>query len=381
MSIIRYGMAAAWLAGAAAMAGATVPDFRLPPGGSTPDSSAPAPQGPVAPDVPESQRVGRPSAPPSPTPAPTVTVQPPPPPVVVPSSQATQAPRVAAPRPQPSNPATAAQAPAPQDVTPAPTASPIAPPLIDAPAPPAVAPQRAVDTRPEEGGVTLLGWLAGALALAAGGAWLVLRRRSRVGRPQQASVVSPRAAPAPASASPPPAARPVPAPPPMPAPVAPGGLRLNFTPARLSLSLMNATLAWQLELVNDGPAPLAGLSVRADLIGAHASLPREQQLGGPAPAAGELLRVPALPPGASHRAQGELRLPLAAVAPIRQGERLLFAPLVRLAVIEDGQAAVAHTWLVGLPGRSDGAQNGQVQPIRFDLGPRNYGELAARALG
>lgn len=227
--------------------------------------------------------------------------------------------------------------------------------------------------------MTWLGWLAIA-GLVAGGAVLLVLRRRRTVEPEQAAPVPPASLPP--ARVPVPVRTPVPAPTPKPAPVPatrlPGGLaevELHVVAERLSLSLMNATLTFQLTLRQAGAAPLTGVTLHGDLIAAHGALPQEEQLGGPAADAPVVARLAEL----SEQAQtirGEARLPLAQVNAIRQGRSSLLVPLLRLALEAQGQDRRTLTALVGPPG-----QGGQVQPVLLDAGPRVVAPLLARVLG
>src|SRR5690606_11035566 len=55
-------------------------------------------------------------------------------------------------------------------------------------------------------------------------------------------------------------------------------LRIALEPARLSVSLLNATLAYRILLTNQGDAPLRDISIDGDMISAHASLSEEEQI-------------------------------------------------------------------------------------------------------
>ena len=58
-------------------------------------------------------------------------------------------------------------------------------------------------------------------------------------------------------------------------------LQVTLEPLRLSLTLMNATLAYRLESPTAAPRRSTGLAIGADMISAHASMSREEQLSGP----------------------------------------------------------------------------------------------------
>lgn len=360
MSWTRLALPVALLA--SAPAAGQVSDFRLPPDQPTPPSDV---QGPVAPDVPASRRLG-----PQPTPTPTASPRPDPattptaetPPIEVPEGlQALPAARQT-PRPAATGaPVTTATAPIPEEL----------PPSEGSPAPPpSIAPSAPLESEaaPREGSQgDWPGWwpagLAAAVLVAALGliAWLLRRRVATRKRVAPATVERPRVSPgAPLpSASPPAAAEP---------------LDVSLEPLRLSLTLINATLAYRLEVANRGATALIGLSIAADMISAHASLSREEQLSGPRPDPATVQRIDRLEPGESRIIAGEFRLPLAQVLPIRQGSAALLLPLARFRVEGGGAGPVVRTYVVGQPGQGNG-----LQPFRLDLGPRIYPRLAQHA--
>jgi hypothetical protein len=170
----------------------------------------------------------------------------------------------------------------------------------------------------------------------------------------------------------------VPAPaPPLPAPAAPvpaEPLQVALEPLRLSLTLMNATLAYRLEVANRGVAPIVDLRIGADMIAAHASMTREQQLSGPGAGAATVQRIDRLEPGESRIVEGEFRVPFTQIVPIRQGNAALLLPLARFRLEAADAAPVVRTFAVGQPGA-----NSALQPFRLDLGPRIYPTLAQHA--
>jgi hypothetical protein len=161
---------------------------------------------------------------------------------------------------------------------------------------------------------------------------------------------------------------------PLPSPSAPRAeaLQVALEPVRLSLTLLNAALAYRLEVTNASLAPLEALRIEADMISAHASLGREEQLGGPNGAATTHV-VERLDPGESRTIEGEFRLPFAQIVPIRQGNAAMLLPLARIRAQAAGIGPVVRTFVVGQPGA------GGLQPFRLDLGPRIYPDLAQRA--
>lgn len=354
----------------AAPALAAVSDFRLPP---PPSENQPPPdqQGPVAPDVPESRSAPAPSPTArAPAPAPTAT-----PPIIIPPRLETSPPATATPAPAPAPRATATPATpppaseAPTDITPSPVpegaeAAPSPLPTFSPSAPSAPTGETA-----EGAGGTWWPWLLGALVLAALGAGAVVWRRNQAGPAAKVPEIErPRVVPAPA-----PAAELQAAAPPAPAASAPAEpLQVALEPLRMSLTLMNAALAYRLQVTNRGSTPLTGLSIGADMIAAHASMSREQQLGGPANGA-KAERIERLEPGESRVIQGEFRVPFSQIVPIRQGNAALLLPLARFRVEAEGAPPVVRTFAVGQPG------NGALQPFRLDQGPRIYPNLIQRA--
>jgi len=352
-------IAAVALAPPLAAAPPSARDFRLPPESSA-QTPSPDRQGPVAPDVPESRRAA-----PTPTPTPRATSSPVAPPVAVPpivvppaaSATPVEEPRAAPVRRAPSPTPTVAvptepTEPAPDQSAPAPS-----------PAPSPMAPV-AQPTPAAEGGHSWP-WVLGALLLLAGAgfaAWARMRGRAGARETAAPEIERPRVGPQ-AHA-------------PVPSPGEP--LHVTLEPLRLSLTLMNAALAWRLEVANRGDRPLIGLTIGADMISAHASLTREEQLSGPQDQQGSAAlpaqRIERLEPGESRVVEGEFRLPLARIVPIRQGNMALLLPLARFRVEAEGARPLVRTFAVGQPG--NGAA---LQPFRLDQGPRIYPQLVQRA--
>ncbi len=349
--------------GSALAAPESLSDFRLPPERS---DSQPSPdrQGPVAPDVAESQ------VRPTPTPTPV-------------SPRAESSPDVVVP------PITIAPAPEPPDGLSPPEAdgwaqtddaiqSPSAPSeevtAIVAPPVPEPTSARSATSPPqpptpiaEPAGPawpwTALGLLG--IALVGFGVWVFRRRRASGGALSAQPVERPRLGNANDHGAPA-----------QPAAVSGEPLRVALEPLRLSLTLMNATLSYRLELANRSPAAITNLDIEADMISAHASLSREEHLSGPANGAGSLRRIARIEPGASEVIEGEFRLPLSGIVPIRQGNAALLLPLARFRLRGGDGGTTVRTYVVGQPGAR---QDGRMEPFRLDLGPRIYPRLAQRA--
>jgi hypothetical protein len=177
-----------------------------------------------------------------------------------------------------------------------------------------------------------------------------------------------------------------PKPQPQPAPVAApededapeSPLRIALEPARLSVSLLNATLAYRILLTNQGEDMLRDISIDGDMVSAHASLSQEEQLAAPNSKLENRHLIRTLAPGETKVVNGDFALPLPLIRPIRKGEATLFVPLARLRIVAGGEhtQVVVQTSVVGQ--RSDRAGGG-LRPFRLDLGPRIYSELGQRA--
>ncbi len=334
-----------------------VGDFQLPPGPTRPASPA---QGPVDDQVP----VVRPTrtAPPEPAASPSATPQP----------QATQAPRAAAP-PRPRD--RALPAPARPDVLPAPLVSEAAAPLPTraaepAPMPTAIAPTAA----PPSPGSGLPIWpvaLVAAALLLGGAFWLLRRKTATPATPYEAE-----AAPVPVPLAP---TRPISRPDPVPLPLAAAAphISLALEAHHLSRSLVYVTLAYRLTVSNAGSAPHGALHIAGDLASAHASQSREAQLN---PAASELEHrhaIAGLAPGESVTLSGEMRLPVSAILPIRQGAAELFVPLARFSILGADGIAITRVFVIGQPADQPG---GALRPFRIDAMPGVFRELALREI-
>ena len=356
----------------AAPASAAVGDFRLPSGSQT--QPEPDRQGPVAPDVPESRR-------PAPTPTPSASV-PAPAPTPAPSPTAGGPRVVASPPAEQSQPtasrttrnvttssnAAGAQALPPGSNFPAAQPTSNATEALPSAGPSNSAPATASPAAPDEGSAwpLVLAFLAG-LGLAGGAGFVWWRwRQATVPARVVATVERPSVVPPVVQK---PASQPAPI---AAAPAEP--LQVTLEPLRLSLTLMNATLAYRLEVTNRGLEPIVRLDIGADMIAAHASMTREQQLSGPGNGATVVQQIERIEPGQTRIVEGEFRVPFSQIVPIRQGNAALLLPLARFRLEAESAKPLVRTFVVGQPGAGS-----NLQPFRLDLGPRVYPHLAQHA--
>ena len=370
-----------------AQSSSQVGDFRLPSATPTPTSRA---QGPVDPDNPYATRPrdARPTPTPVPTPAPTAA--PAPAPVVVQTrAQAVPGSLIGSPRritPAPRNAPPVTDGP-PQSAsagTAAPAAGDVLPPSAAIPAAiaPSSTPDRisSVSSAAEPAGTSWWPWLAGlaALVVAAAIGGFALRRRASAefAAPElERPVVAERIPPAPPEPAP---VAPALAPPAL-TPHAGEPLTLALVATRMSATLINTALSYRIALTNTSDQPLEHLAVSGDMIAAHATRDVRGQLALDGQPLAPLHRLAALAPGETAELEGQLRLPLTAITPIKQGEAALFIPLARFRV-ELGltrSAGMVRSFVVGQP---PVAGSDALLPFRLDLGPRLYAPLSQREL-
>jgi len=375
------------------------------PSGSRP--TAPAAQGPVDPENPlVAPRNPRDDA--TPTPAPSASpriVRPAPTATLTPMPTPTRPPSRARPPVEPEPRPTVTPRPQAEAPSPAPTATPVETasptPLPAEPTPTPSATPTEPDASEETGSNTpfLVGGLV-VLLLAAGA--VLLRKRRRSGRTpsgtpaERETIAAAPVAPEPPQAAPPPrpaaplATSPRPAPAPVP-PASPAAepmlaasgdqaealpLAIAYRPQAIRLSLVFATLAYELDVTNAGSAPTPELELRADLSSAHAAIPVHEQLA-PTPASLERKQTLApLAPGETAKLKGEVRLPLQDVHPLVKGTARFFVPLARFGFVTPDHRLVRRVYTVGpvTPGSE------ALASVRLDAGPRNLRELAAREI-
>ncbi len=156
-------------------------------------------------------------------------------------------------------------------------------------------------------------------------------------------------------------------------------LEVTLAARRLSATLMNTVLNYELVIANNSGSPIGPISVAGDMIGAHASLPTRSQLEMGGNDIAPQHRIQVLGPGESTTVSGELRLPLAAITPIRSGNASLFVPLARFRAeaLRNGAPplVINRTFVIG---ESQDRPGAALKPFRLDLGPRLYSHIGQR---
>lgn len=158
-------------------------------------------------------------------------------------------------------------------------------------------------------------------------------------------------------------------------------LEVELAARRMSATLMNAVLNYELIVRNTGSEPIGPVIVGGDMIGAHASLPDRAQLRLAGQEIVPLHHLPQLAAGESVTLSGEFKLALAQITPIRSGNASLFIPLARFHV-EAARAGMPpliadRTFVIGEDQDRPGAA---LRPFRLDLGPRLYSKIGQREL-
>lgn len=208
------------------------------------------------------------------------------------------------------------------------------------------------------------GWLVPLLLLGAGvGGWLLWRRRRATGDAvppviERPLAREPGAAPTGSAATAP-------------------ALHIKVEPLKLTRSLMNTSLAYRLTVANRTTRTVGDVRIGAELTAAHGARPLEEQIATPASALPEAHRIDRLAPGQTRMLEGRIDLPVASIAPIRQGRAALFVPLLRLVAEGVGMEPLARTVVVG---QSPAPGSLRLQPFRLDEPPRSYQPIAQRPL-
>ena len=257
-----------------------------------------------------------------------------------------------------------------------------------APSAPAPGPAFAPDPQPAslapQQGFGLLPWLLAAIALGAGGAFLLWRNRSREafagGGPQVDAFRAPEPAPPPA---------PRPAPPPVSAPVPAGSIpgfvstrlrpwiEIGFHPLRCIVDDNQVVIEFEAELFNSGSAPARAVLAEAGLFNAGPAQDQELAAFFANPVgAGE--RIVEIGPLKRVALRSQVVTPLAQVQRYEMGGHEVFVPVIAFNALyrwSSGEGQTSVSYLLGRDAKDD-----KLGPFRLDLGPRVFRGLAARLI-
>ena len=250
---------------------------------------------------------------------------------------------------------------------------------------------------PEEG-LSLWPWLLAAIALGAGGAFLIWRRTGReafAGPPVSAFVApapSPpraRTEPAPAGPRPQPGPRPVQPPsvaPPPPAIEPPVGivatrlrswLDVEFEPDRCIIEDERVVFEFELDVYNSGSTPATDVRVAIQMF--NAAPDQEGELAAFFAAPGEgANRAPDIAPYKRFELRPQLVIPRERLRVLEAGGRRFFVPLIAISIRYNSGKTEGQSAAGFLIGRDNSGE--KLAPFRVDLGPRIYRGLGARIL-
>ncbi|MFO6445721.1 hypothetical protein ACLBKU_01125 [Erythrobacter sp. NE805] len=331
--------------------------FSLPPG-PTQAPAGPADERAGVAIPPRPVPTARPTSTPSAAPAPAPTIAPRP---VIDTAPAPLPPR-AAPALAPtreSPPQAGASAPSPADPLPAPTLEAAPSPAASGAAPlPLPAPADSRETAPVRILPALPGWWPfaagglGALALLGGLVALVRRRKPKVLRLAEPSVVEESEA-LPDLAD----------------------LHLGLEVTGATRSLMMFTLGYRLTIANRSGRAVGNLVTGVQLVCARASAAATGSNGPSAGAAQALGAIERIGPHQARSIMGEVQLPLSAIRPLRQGTKPVFVPLVHVTLEGEGQSAITRSFVIG-----PRSPSGRVHPIPLDQGPGGIAGLVAQGI-
>ena len=135
-------------------------------------------------------------------------------------------------------------------------------------------------------------------------------------------------------------------------------------------SVMMVSLDYRLEVTNRSAHAVRDLAItlRLGYPGSRA------ENGALADTAEDRQTIPRIGPHQSRSITGTLRLPVAAIAPLRQGRAPLLIPLVDALLSAADQADNKRLFVVGTPSRGN---PGRLQPIRLDTAPGGIAGLRA----
>lgn len=263
------------------------------------------------------------------------------------------------------------------------------------PATPGFSPAPDPVTSAPQSGFDFVPWLLAAIALLAGGAFLLWRSRSReafAGGPRLDGYAPPEPAPRPV---PPVARAPAPAPKASPA-AAPAGspapapalaglvstrlrpwVEIAINPLRCVVDEHNVTIEFEAELFNSGSAPARAVLAEASLLNAGPA--QDQELAAFfANPVGSGERIAVLAPLKRLVLRSKVVTPLAQVQAYELGGHQAFVPVIAFNVLYGWSSSDGQTSASYLLGRS--TDGDKIAPFRLDLGPRIFRGLAARLL-
>lgn len=138
-------------------------------------------------------------------------------------------------------------------------------------------------------------------------------------------------------------------------------------------SVMMFSLAYRLTLANRTDRAASDLSIAMQLACAQRGASNAASAG----AAQQFQHIERIGPHQSRSVLGTVQIPLAAIAPLRQGNLPLFIPLVHVTLAGEGTSALSRTFVIGTP---SAVGNGRLHPIVLDSPPGSIFGLQAQRI-
>lgn len=229
-----------------------------------------------------------------------------------------------------------------------------------------------------------LPWLLAALVLGGGALAYSARQRGRFAFAGGIDL-EPRRQPAPPpSPSPPPVPRPTPPPSPprgerRPAGVVASGLRpwldIELRPTRAIVTADQASIEFELVVVNSGAGPARDVLIEAKLFNAGPG--QDEEIGAfLAHPVGRGERMAQILPLKQVMVKSAISLPLSQLRQFEAGGRRFFIPLMAINALyrwSGGEGQSSTSYLIGRDTNGE-----KMAPLRLDLGPRTFRQLGAR---
>ncbi len=155
---------------------------------------------------------------------------------------------------------------------------------------------------------------------------------------------------------------------------------MTFVPDNAVVSLANLSIRGQLQVANEGPDIIEGLTLRAVLIAASAQQQQAIESFFAHPGRIPPSSVGTLNPGERIGLTLELSVALHEMQTFVLGDKTLLVPILLAHLSYDNAVQHEGAQLVTMIGREANPPTSKMGPLRLDLGPRTFGQLGHRPL-
>ena len=152
-------------------------------------------------------------------------------------------------------------------------------------------------------------------------------------------------------------------------------LHIGFQATSAASTLVNAIVTYRIIIENRSGQPIENLRISGTMIQADHKIVETA-----AASQGQLLHeIAMLEVGQSDTVSGDIRLPLKAFEPIEFQSQKLLVPLILLRFDHADSSGNHHMQAANfLVGTEHSPPRDKMAPLRLDLGPRNFGDVAHR---